>query len=184
MPRLRKGIRADPDAEGSRERGDLSVVQESANGAVDQQCDGQDQSEELTATRPVGSQRANTGSSTRLTRRPRSSHPRASSTETGTTESCSPRPQWGAVLFLVSWPAKTSELPISSHPALFPSTPIAAEQHAYSDTHRFNGSGARVVSKAFGALRVRISTQPRPIEWPYCTQYNALPDYSSPGGPP
>ena len=158
MPRLRKGIRADPDAEGSRERGDLSVVQESANGAVDQQCDGQDQSEELTAIRPrathtlclsrshrFGSQRANTGSSTRLTRRPRSSHPRASSTETGTTESCSPRPQWGAVLFLVSWPAKTSELPISSHPALFPSTPIAAEQHAYSDTHRFNGSGARVL---------------------------------------
>ena len=54
MPRLRKGIRADPDAEGSRERGDLSVVQESANGAVDQHCDGQDQSEELTATRSVG----------------------------------------------------------------------------------------------------------------------------------
>ena len=51
MPELRKGIRADPDAEGSRERGHLSVVQESANGAVDQQCDGQDQSEELTAIR-------------------------------------------------------------------------------------------------------------------------------------
>jgi hypothetical protein len=86
MPGLRKGILADPDAEGSRERGDLSVVQESANGAVDQQCDGQDQSEELTVIRlrathtlylsrshRLGSHRANTGSSTRLTRRPRSS---------------------------------------------------------------------------------------------------------------